>query len=219
MPYNAADIIPIVRTSVTVVTVAVPVALGLNTLNDLVGLARREPGKLNWSAVTGLNDFQFQALVKAAGVEVVRVPYRDLNQAVADLGENRIQVYSSAYATVRPAVQSGKVKLIAITNTSRASMIPDVPTAREAGHPAAEFDGLVGIHGMPVVPEAARRKIMVDTIDVLKDPVIAERLTVGGTVVAPGDTATFLRAIEVQKATALATSKVVDMRQTAEPAK
>lgn len=208
IPYNVADIIPIVRTTVTLVTVAVPTTLGVNTLDEFVKLVRSKPGQMNWSAVTGLNDFQFGSFVKSAGLDIARVAYRDLNQAVNDLSEGRIQVYSSAYATVRPAAQGGKAKIIALTNTSRyENILPGVPTSREAGYPALEFDGLVGIHGTAAVSEAARRKIEADTIDVLKDPQIAERLVAGGTALAPGDQATFLKAIETQKAVAAATAK------------
>ncbi len=213
LPYNPADIVPIVRTTVTVVSVTVPVVLGVGTLKEFVELVRKQPGKMNWSAVTGLNDFQMTAFTKTAGLDIARVVYRDLNQAVNDLGENRIQVYSSAYATVRPAVQSGKLKVIALTNNSRfEKILPGIPTAREAGYPALEFDGLVGIHGMPNVSQAARDKIMNDTIEALRDPVVAERLTGGGTAVVPGNTAEFLKAIESQKLGAAATSKIVDMK-------
>ena len=213
LPYNPADIVPIVRTTVTVVAMSVPVALGVDNLKEFAELVRKNPGKMNWAAVTGLNDFQMMAFVKTAGLDIARVVYRDLNQAVNDLGEGRIQIYSSAFATVRPAVQSGKLKVIAITNAQRFEQIlPGVPTARETGFPALEFDGLVGIHGMPNVTAAARETIMQDTIEALKDPVVAERLTAGGTAVVPGNTAEFLKAIESLKATAAATSKIVDMR-------
>ena len=111
IPYNVKDIVPIVRTSVTVVIVAAPTSLNINSLRELMELAKKEPGKLNWSAATGLNDFQFMAYVKTAGVDMVRVPYRDLNQAVNDLGESRIQAFSGAYATVRPAEEGGKIKI------------------------------------------------------------------------------------------------------------
>lgn len=213
LPYDPKDIVPIVRTTVTVVSVAVPLSLGVNTLREFVELAKKTPGKMNWSAVTGLNDFQMMAFTRTAGLDVARVAYRDLNQAVNDLSENRIQLYSSAFATVRPAVQAGKLRVIAITNNQRfEKILPGVPTAREAGYPALEFDGLVGIHGMPMVSQAARQRIEKDTIDALKDPVVADRLTAGGTAVVPGTTAEFLKAIESQRATALATSKIVDMK-------
>lgn len=213
IPYNAKDIIPIVRTTVTVVAISVPTSLGINSLKELVEAARKQPGKMNWSAVTGLNDFQFNAFVKTSGLDIVRVPYRDLNQAVNDLGENRIQVYSSAYATVRPAAESGKVKPIALNNSRRfESILPGVPTAREEGYPVLEFDGLVGIHGMPNVPQEVRKKIAADVIEILKDPKIQERLTAGGTAVVPGDTEEFAKAIEAQRQTAAATGKVLGLK-------
>jgi tripartite-type tricarboxylate transporter receptor subunit TctC len=213
IPYNADDIIPIVRTTVTLVTVSVPASLGIGSVKELVEYVKKNPGKTNWSAVTGLNDFQFGAFVKTAGIDMARVAYRDLNQAVNDLSENRIQAYSSAYATVRPAVLAGKVKVIALTNTQRfEAILPGVPTAREVGFPALEFDGLVGIHGMPNVAVAARKKIETDVIEALKDPDIAARLTAGGTAVAPGTAEEFVKAIARQKAGAAETGKLLGIK-------
>ncbi len=212
VPYNADDIIPLVRTSVTVVTVAVPTALGVNSLKELVELAKKEPGKLNWAAVTGLNEYQFMAFVKSAGIDMVRVPYRDLNQAVTDLSEGRIQAYSSAYATARPAVEGGKIKLLGLTNTTRAPMLPGIPTSREAGYPALEFDGLVGIHGTPVVQTSARERIEKDVLEALKDKTISDRLTATGTLVAPGTAAEFAAAIATQKSVAAQTAKFLDLK-------
>lgn len=214
VPYDANDIIPIVRTTVTVVSVAVPVALGVNSMAELVAKAKKEPGKLNWSAVTGLNDFQFMAFVKTAGLDMARVPYRDLNQAVNDLSENRIQVYASAYATVRPAVEGGKLKVISLTNTTRfEDILPGVPGTREAGYPALEFDGLVGVFGTKLVPEVARKRIEKDILEALADKTVAQRIIRSGTAVVPGTTEQFITAIETQKAVAAQTSKIVDMKQ------
>lgn len=212
VPYNADDIIPLVRTSVTVVTVAVPTALGVGSLQELVDLAKKEPGKLNWAAVTGLNEYQFMAFVKSAGIDMVRVPYRDLNQAVTDLSEGRIQTYSSAFATARPAVEGGKIKVIALTNTTRAPMLPGVPTSREAGYPALEFDGLVGIHGTPVVLPSARERIEKDVLEALQDKSIMDRLTATGTLVAPGTAKEFAAAIATQKSVAAQTAKFLDLK-------
>lgn len=211
IPYNASDILPIVRTSVTVVSVAVPASLGISSLSEFVEMARKQPGKLNWSTVNGINDFQFMALVKTAGIDAVRVPYRDVVQAVSDLGENRIQIYSTAYATVRPLVESGKVKIIALTNTARVSFLPDVPTTREAGFAALEFDGLVGIFGTRHVPPDARGRIERDVLEFLQNPTIADRLAATGTIVKPGKTAEFIEAIELQKAVAARTANILGL--------
>jgi tripartite-type tricarboxylate transporter receptor subunit TctC len=212
VPYNVKDIIPIVRATVTLVSVSVPTAIGVNSLAELIDLARKQPGKLNWAAVTGLNDFQFNSFVKTAGVTMVRVPYRDAIQAVNDLAENRIQAYSSAFATARPIMQTGKIKVIALTNTQPAKILPGVPTARQAGFPALEFDGLVGAYGTKAVSQEARSKIEKDVIEILRDPAISDRLTATGQVVLPGTAAEFNASIDGQRAIAAQTAKVLGIK-------
>ena len=210
--YNVKDIAPIVRAAVTVVVFAVPTALGVNTLKEFVALGRREPGKLNWAGVTGLTDFQFMVFVKTAGIETVRVPYRDVIQAINDLGENRIHAFGGALATIRPLVESGKVKVIALNNSARVPFLPDVPLVREEGFPEFEFDGNVGIFGTQATPAAIRATIEKDTLKALDDPVIFDRLTATGTMVKPGTTAQFVAAIEHQMTVAAQTAKVLGVK-------
>lgn len=213
MPYDASQIVPIARVSNTLVSVTVPTSSGITSLGQLVTQAKKEPGKLNWAAVTGLNDFQFQAFVKTAGINMVRVPYRDGVQALNDLAENRIQAYSSAYAISRPQVEAGKIKVIALTNTAKADILPGVPTAREAGFPALEFDGLVGLYSTPALAAATRDKIADDVVAEMKDAVIIDRLTKTGQVVNPGKAKEFAASIDHQRAGAADTAKVLGLKK------
>ena len=64
------------------------------------------------------------------------MPYRNPVDAANDLAEGRVQVYTSALAIVRPQIEAGKIKLLAVTNAVRAPTEPDVPTVAEAGYPA-----------------------------------------------------------------------------------
>ncbi len=91
----------------------------------------------------------FEGWLKSIGVDIKKVPYRNPVEAANDLAAGRVQVYESAYAIARPQVQAGKVKVLAVTNTARASTIPDIPTVAEAGYPALTMDGLVGLFGPP----------------------------------------------------------------------
>lgn len=212
VPYDIKDIFPIVRVSNTLVTVSVPSVSTVKNVSDLVKLAKDQPGKLNWASVTGLNDFLFQAFVKDAGIVMARVPYRDAVQAATDLGENRIQAYSSAYAIARPQIEGGKVRPIAFTNTKRAGILPNIPTVREAGHPAMEFDGMVGGYGTKVVSEEAKRRISADVRRSLEDKVIVDRLTITGQVVNPGDTAAFVAAIAEQSKVAAGAARILGLK-------
>src|SRR5947209_1045820 len=176
LPYKAADIVPIARISNTIVVVAVPAALEVKSLGDLVARARAEPGKLNWAGTTGSNEFLFAAFLKNAGLVMSKVPYRNLVEAANDLAIGRIQVNVTAFAIVRPQLQAGKVKLLAVTNTARASVMPDVPTVSEAGYPELALDGLVGFFGPPGMPEQIREAIAADVREAM-DAVVEERLS------------------------------------------
>ena len=68
---------PITRVSNTIITISVPVSMQIDTLAELVALARAEPGKLNWAGVTGALDFMFAGWLKREGLNITKVPYRN----------------------------------------------------------------------------------------------------------------------------------------------
>ena len=212
MPYDAKEFVPIVRMTNTIVGVAVPATLPFNTVGDLVNHAKANPGQLNWATITGFFDFVFDGFQKKAGLQIAKVPYRNTVQAATDLAEGRIQLMMSAYAILRPHVQSGKLKLLAITAAERASMLPDVSTTKEAGFPDITIEGLVGIFGLRDMPAPVRERIAADVIAVLKDPVILERLTATGQVVNPGTPAQFSAAIDKQKAQATEAGNILGIK-------
>ncbi len=212
VPYDIRDIFPIARVSNTLVVFTVPSTMKANSIADVVALARAEPGKLNWASVTGLNDYLFQAFVKDAGLSMARVPYRDAVQAATDLAEDRIQAYTSAYAIARPQIESGKIRVLAFTNTKRAGILPNIPTVREAGFPAMEFDGMVGVYGTKSVTAEASKRISADVRATLDDPIVRDRLTVTGQVVNPGDTAEFIAAIADQSKVAAGAAKILGLK-------
>jgi len=128
-----------------------------------------------------------------------KVPYRNLVEAANDLAIGRIQVNLTAFAIARPQLQAGKVKLLAVTNTARAAVIPNVPTAIEAGFPDLALDGLVGFFGPPNVPDRIRESIAADVREAM-DPVVQDRLNLTGQVPNFGGPADFAAAIEQQRA-------------------
>ena len=208
LPYNPKDMIPVARISSTVVAVAVPAALNLNSLKDLVALAKKEPGKLNWTTATGFTDFVFAGFLHTVGLKMEKVPYKNPAGAANDLAAGVIQVYMPAYAIVRPQVAAGKVKVLAVTNHSRAPALPDTPTASEAGYPSLDFDGLVGIFGSPELPAAARARIARDVGVVAKDSAIVAKMTATGQIMMPGDGKEFASSIDKQKAQVAAVAKL-----------
>jgi len=199
LPYKAEDIVPVARVSNTIVVVAVPAALEVKSLGDLVAKARAEPGKLNWAGTTGSNEFMFAAFLKTAGLAMSKVPYRNLVEAANDLATGRIDINVTAFAIVRPQIDAGKVKLLAVTNSARSTVLPDVPTVAQAGYGELALDGLVGFFGPPTMPERIRESIAADVREAI-DPAVEERLNLTGQIPNFGGPADFAADIAQQRA-------------------
>jgi tripartite-type tricarboxylate transporter receptor subunit TctC len=199
LPYKPSDLVPITRVSNTIIAIAVPTPMQVNTLADLVVLARAQPGKLDWAGVTGADEFIFAGWLKREGIAMTEVPYRNPVDAANDLAAGRVQVYRAALAIVRPQLQTGKIKLLAVTSSVRAPTEPDIPTAQEAGFPAMTFDGLVGLFGPPGMPLELRQRITSD-IRQAADATIADRLAITGQVMNIGGPEEFAKSIDDQRA-------------------
>jgi tripartite-type tricarboxylate transporter receptor subunit TctC len=200
LPYDPADLVPVARVTATLAGVGATASLNVNTLPELVALARAEPGKLNWAGITGALDLAFAGFLKSADLNINKIPYRDGVQAVNDLAEGRIQVYLTALAIIRPHIERGKVKLIVMANQERAPSMPNVQTAIEAGYPKLTFDGLVGLFGLRGVTEEAHVKVAADVQAVMTDPAIVKQLEANNQLVRYGNARQFAAAIDAQRA-------------------
>jgi tripartite-type tricarboxylate transporter receptor subunit TctC len=208
-PYKPGDLQPIARISNTVIVIAVPAELPVKSMAELVSRARAEPGKLNWAGTTGAIDFLFGGFLKNAGIDMSKVPYRNQVEAANDLAANRIQVNETAYAIVRPQLQAGKLRLLALTNSNRAPELPDLPTVTEAGFPDLQLDGLNGFFGPPDMPLALRERMAADVIEAGADPVVKERLIATGQIPNFSGPAEFQAAIDQQRARVAAAAKAL----------
>jgi tripartite-type tricarboxylate transporter receptor subunit TctC len=200
LSYKPSDLVPIARISNTIVTVSVPASMKVGSLQEMFALVRAQPGKFNWAGVTGALDFLLDGFLKGNGYDMAKVPYRNPVEAANDLAEGRVQFYEAAMAIVRPQVQAGKIKMLAVTNTARAPSEPDIPTVAEAGFPALTVDGLVGIFGPPELSAAARERIAADFRAVSTDPIIGDRLNASGQILNIGSAAEFAKSIDAQRA-------------------
>jgi len=214
LPYKPSDLLPIARISNTVISTAVPASLNVGSLAEVVALARTQPGKLNWAGVTGALDFLFAGFLKSNSLTMTKVPYRNLVEAANDLAEGRVQVYQSAFAIVRPQVQAGKIKPLAVTNSVRAPMLPDLPTVKEAGYPELTLDGLAGLFGPAGMPDALRERIAADVRAVAADPIIGERLAATAQILNVGGPAEFAASIDAQRARIAAAAAELGIKPT-----
>jgi tripartite-type tricarboxylate transporter receptor subunit TctC len=201
LPYDPKDLTSIARVTNTLIALGVPADLNVSSVKELAAKIKADPGKLNYASVTGANDLLFAAWLKTENLDMAKVPYKDAVQAINDLAEGRIQAFVGAYAIMRPRVQAGKVKVIALTNRQHAKALDNIPTASEAGYKALEFDGLVGLFGPRDFPQSVRDRIAADIREVVSDPDIEAKLSATGQVVNPGTPTEFAAALDDQRHT------------------
>jgi tripartite-type tricarboxylate transporter receptor subunit TctC len=200
LPYVPEDLVPIARVSNTVIAMGVPTSLKIDNLAEFVKYARAESGKLNAAVVSGITEFTFDYFVKTSGLNIAKVPYRDIVQAATDLSEGRLQVMMSSYAILQPHVQGGRIKVIAVNGHERNTILPGIPTANESGFPALEVEGLAGLLGPRGISNELRQRIAADVVAVAGDPTIAERLVGSAQIPNPGGPSEFAAAIDRQRA-------------------
>jgi tripartite-type tricarboxylate transporter receptor subunit TctC len=205
LPYDAdRDLNPIVGVTSLALAIATPASIGIGSLRELVERVRANQGKLNFAAANGNADFLISGFLKSNGLDVPKVPYRDIMQGPTDLAENRIQLLSSSLAIVTPLMHAGKIKVLAVTSKRRMPSAPDVPTVIEAGFPALQMESLGGLFALRGMPLELREKIAADVRAVVAgDTAMAAKLEATGQVFdirGPADFATGIKELRDQLA-------------------
>ncbi len=207
-PYELArDLAPIARVADTLLVVSVPVDMKVDSLKDWVAMVKASPGKFAYAGAPGLPELALNAFVKSEGLDVARVPYKDIVQAGSDLAESRIHILATSYAIAQPHVQSGRVKILAIGGRERSPILPTAPTAMEAGYPILTVETTSALYGPASMPMDLRKRMANDVIEVLRDPVISKRLIETGQAPNGQGPEDLAKALVLQEAAAAAIAK------------
>jgi tripartite-type tricarboxylate transporter receptor subunit TctC len=210
--YNPHDVMPIAQVYVTVLAISVPASLNVGTIDELIALARAQPGKLNAAAATGNSDFLIFGFIKSMGLQIAKVPYRDIMQAPNDLAEDRIQLLSSSLAVAQPMMRAGRIKVLLVTSKQRALGAPELPTAAEAGYPALTMETAGGLFGPPQMPAALRESIAGELRKITEDdPIIGQRLADTGQIMTLRGPAAFARSVAEQNDQLGAIAKILGL--------
>ena len=189
---------PIARVTNTILGIGVPAALNVTSLDDMVKRIAADPGKMNAALVPGITEFVFDGWTNENKLSLVKVPYRDIVQAGPDVAQGRIQFMMASIAILQPSVQGGGVKLLATNSATRNAISSNVPTVRELGHPALEYDGLVGLIGPRGMSLELREQIAAVVVAAAKEPDVAERLVATAQAVNPGGPTEFAASMKAQ---------------------
>jgi tripartite-type tricarboxylate transporter receptor subunit TctC len=156
VPYDALrDFTHIGRISRFDVALVVSPQQGFKTAADLVGEARRRPGKLSYGYGSGTGRVVAATFARSAGIDVLAVPYKGQPPALTDLIGGQINFVTADLAVIMPFVKSGRLDALGIASTKRSALLPNVPTLTEVGIRDVELSGWAGISGPANMPREA----------------------------------------------------------------
>jgi len=182
-PYDALkDIAPIATILSYENVLVVPPSLPVNTVKELIALAKAKPGQLTYgtSATGGATHLLAELLNILTGINTRQIPYKGGGPAVADLMGSHIDFFMSNPANVASQIKSGRLRALAVTGESRVAAFPDVPTFAEEGLPAMTLTNWQGIGGPAGIPKRIIEKISAEIRKIVALPDTREKLNAQG---------------------------------------
>jgi len=162
VPYDPVkDFTPISPVAEAVLCVVVSATLPVKSMQELIAYARNNPGKLSYGSIGTGGTFHFvgEAIKAAAGVDILHVPYKGTGPVLTDMTSGLIQVGFLNLATSMPFIRSGKVRLLAMTDSQRYADFPDIPTVQEVVPSYQSPSTWFGYYGPAAMPAALVRRL------------------------------------------------------------
>jgi tripartite-type tricarboxylate transporter receptor subunit TctC len=179
MPYDPQrDFVPIIMAARGINILVVHPSLAVKSVKDLIELARKRPGQLNFStAAPGtMNHLAAELFKHMAKLDIVRISYRGSPSAMTAVLSGETQFMFSPAAPAFPVIKSGQVRPLAVTTRTRSPTYPDLPTMEEAGLPGFEAVSAHGIFAPAKTPAAIVARLNRDINRVLQQPETIKRL-------------------------------------------
>jgi tripartite-type tricarboxylate transporter receptor subunit TctC len=170
------------------------------SMQDLVALARREPGQVQYaSAGPGTaQHMTAEMLAHRLNLQMTHVPYRGSGPAMADLIAGNVKVMVDSLASALPNIQGGRIRALGVTGRARTPQLPQVPTVAETVSPGFEALGWSGIVAPAGTPQPVIARINADAVAILRDPVVAARMVELGGFPDPGTPEEYQRFIAAE---------------------
>ena len=189
LPFDPVrDFAPVIMLASAPMLLVVHPGVNARSAAELVALARANPGKLNFSNPgNGTPQHLAEELFnRMAGIEIAHVVYKGGGPALLDLVAGTTQAAVLTMASVKPFLQNGKLRALAVATAKRSQAMPELPTIAEAAVPGYEADLWYGIMAPAGTPREAVQRLNEAFARALTAPDVQERLTALGFEAAPG---------------------------------
>lgn len=188
------DLVPVAYVGAVPNVLVVGNNLPANSVQELVALARKEPGRINFaSSGTGsIQHIAAEMFKDAAGIELTHVPYKGSAAALVDLVSGQVQMSFDTMPSVIGQIKAGKLRPLGVTSPRRNAQLPQVPTLAEAGLPGVEIGAWYGIYMPAATPRAVQARVHDEVNKVLAMPETRTRLEAVGAELQPMGQAEFI---------------------------
>lgn len=162
--------------------VVVPSSSPAHSVQELIALAKKHPGKLNYaSAGVGTASHIPAEVMKAmAGVDIVAVPYKGVGEAITDVLAGRMDLFFVGTNVALPHVKSGKLRALALTGARRWKGMPDVPTMEESGFRGYDIINWFGLWLPAQASPALTARLHAEIVKALAEPEIRQQFDAQG---------------------------------------
>ena len=174
------DFAPVTQLARLPVVLAAHPSLGVNSVSELVAIAKKKPG-LGY-ATSGAGSQQHivaEWFASLAGIQLTHVPYKGGGQAITDFIGGQVPLASLGSSPLMPHYKAGKIKLLAQSMQTRATALPEVPTYEEAGFKGLVIEQWQGVFVPAGTPRSIVSRLHAEIVKALSDPGIRERYATG----------------------------------------
>jgi len=184
---NNRDLVPVAFVGSVPNVLVVGNSVAANTVAELVAMARKNPGQINFaSSGTGSTQHIAAEVFKdAAGIQITHVPYKGSAAALVDLVSGQVQMSFDTMPSVIGQIKAGKLRALAVTSPQRNPQLPQVPTMAEAGLRDVEISAWYGIYMPASTPKAVQQKVHDEVNKVIAMPETKTRLEAVGAELRP----------------------------------
>jgi tripartite-type tricarboxylate transporter receptor subunit TctC len=179
LPFDVRkDLAPVTLVGYGPLVLVVHPSLPVKTVKDLVALARRRPGTLNFGSagIGSMTHLAIALFTNLTRVNLVHVPYKGSSQASVGLITGEVQVMFSSPAAVMTQMKDGKLRPLAVSGTTRSAVLPDVPTMVEAGVAGYDATSWYGMFAPAATPRTAITRLSEESMKALTVAELKERL-------------------------------------------
>jgi tripartite-type tricarboxylate transporter receptor subunit TctC len=152
------------------------------TVTELIALARSKPGQLSYGTAgpNTTHHFAGELFKRTTGTDLIHVPYKGIAQMSVDLAAGNVAVGFDFAATTEPLVKAGRIRALAVLGPRRVSLLPDVPTAREAGIGEVEIMSWGGFFVPAGTPQPIVARLHEELVKILRAPDMVQLFTQAG---------------------------------------